>query len=35
MHSHQKGPKDTQMSGLEVLVAVATSERNATATPSG
>lgn len=33
MH-HHSGPKDTQMSGLEVLVAVATSEGNATATPT-
>lgn len=32
-NSHHNGPKDTQMSGLEVLVAVATSEENATATP--
>ena len=31
-HSQHKGPKDTQMSGLEVLVAVATSEENATST---
>ncbi|KAL6721314.1 Up in starvation [Lecanora helva] len=32
MHQQHKGPKDTQMSGLEVLVAVATREENASST---
>lgn len=34
MHPQHHGSKDTPMSGLEVLVAVATSEENATATPT-